>query len=223
MAFTALIDLGTVGADISGYTVSISGCTGSACGSGCSSLITTQNVNDFPKTISSIPDGVVSLFISVDNGPCSGTTQCIDVDFLIEPTSTPAPTATSVEPTSTPTPTPTPTATSVEPTSTPTPTPTATEEVITGTCYTYTYLDGEPPATDLYARYRNLDGDVVTVLFSAIEGINNGDGTSTLGLCVLQGSSYNIPVCVQGGLQVTCPINWQSGSSCEINSSCLIS
>jgi len=127
MAFNALVDLGTVGEDITDSTVSISGCTGSSCGSGCSSLATAQAVSGFPKTITGIPDNVVSLFVKVDNGLCSGTTQCISVTFVDGPTPTPTPTATPIVPT--PTPTITPTATPIVPTPTPTPivpTPTPT-------------------------------------------------------------------------------------------------
>lgn len=112
MAFTALIDLGTVGEDITGSTVSLSGCTGTCINnvtspSGCSSIATNEAVSGFTApglTITGIDDNVVSLWIKVDNGPCSGTTQCIGIDFG----STPTPTSTSTvtdEPGITPTPT----------------------------------------------------------------------------------------------------------------------
>jgi hypothetical protein len=117
MSFSALVNLGVVGEDISGYTVSISGCTGNTCQSGCSSLTTGQSVNSFPKSIDNIPDGVNSLYINVDDGPCAGTNQCIDLTFIyITPTPTPTNTPT-LTPTNTPTLTPTNT-----PTLTPTPT-----------------------------------------------------------------------------------------------------
>jgi hypothetical protein len=109
MSFSALVNLGVVGEDISGYTVSISGCTGNTCQSGCSSLTTGQSVNSFPKSIDNIPDGVNSLYINVDDGPCAGTNQCIDLTFIyITPTPTPTNTPT-LTPTNTPTLTPTPT------------------------------------------------------------------------------------------------------------------
>jgi hypothetical protein len=109
MSFSALVNLGVVGEDISGYTVSISGCTGNTCQSGCSSLTTGQSVNSFPKSIDNIPDGVNSLYINVDDGPCAGTNQCIDLTFIyILPTPTPTNTPT-LTPTPTPTLTPTPT------------------------------------------------------------------------------------------------------------------
>lgn len=128
MAFNASVNLGTVGIGITGQTVSISGCTGSSCGSGCTSLATSQAVSSFPKTLSGIPDGTVSLFVKVDGGDCSGTNQCISIAGLPGTTPTPTITATptsSIGATSTPTITGTPTATST-PTGTSTITPTIT-------------------------------------------------------------------------------------------------
>jgi hypothetical protein len=140
MAFNASVNLGTVGNGITGQTVSISGCTGSSCGSGCTSLATSQAVSSFPKTLSGIPDGTVSLFVKVDGGDCSGTSQCITVTGL--PGATPTPTSTgTATPTSTIGVTPTPTGTSTStPTSTGTPTltgtPTITPTVTPTTCLT---------------------------------------------------------------------------------------
>lgn len=222
MAFTALIDLGTVGFDISGNTLSISGCTGASCASGCSSLATSQNVNDFPKQITSIPDTVVSLYIKVDNGPCSGTTQCIDIDFGLTPTSTPTPTTTITEtPTVTDDPEITPTETpTTTPTTTITETPTETPTAASGRCYTYTY---ETLESDLYVRYRTtFDDTITTILINSLIQMDNGDGTYTSAICVSQTGSYNIPVCVQGGVEVSCPINWQQGGTCENDSECLV-
>lgn len=136
MAFNASVNLGTVGNGITGQTVSISGCTGSSCASGCSSLATSQAVSSFPKTLSGIPDGTVSLFVKVDGGDCSGTNQCISITGL--PGATPTPTSTAT-PTSTIGATPTGTSTST-PTSTGTPTltgtPTITPTVTPTTCLT---------------------------------------------------------------------------------------
>lgn len=233
------VDLGTVGSDISGYTVSISGCTGGSCGSGCSSLSPSQfNVNDFPQVIS-IPDTTLSLFVMVDSGPCSGTTQCISVNIVtptptvtITPTSTITPTVTitptitpTVEDVITPTPTITPTVTitptkTITPTITPTSTITPTVEETLGTCYTYTYSS---VPSDLYVRYRRVSDDtVVDTLINSLIQIDNGDGTYSAAICVSNISPYNIPVCVQGGLEVTCPSNWQSGGLCSNDSVCLI-
>jgi len=164
------VDLGTVGTGVSGQTVSISGCTDFSCDGTKTALSPAQyNVNDFPQVLS-IPDTAKSLFLMVNSGVCSGTTQCItgitltttttptptptvtpNIDVTptptatsITPTSTPTPTATSTgvpPPTSTPTSTPTPTATSTGvPPPTSTPTPTATPPCVTG-CITVTLFD----------------------------------------------------------------------------------
>lgn len=123
MSYSATVNLGTVGSDITGQTVSISGCTGASCGSGCTSLVTSQAVSGFPKIITGIPDNVVSLFVKVDGGSCAGTTQCITVTG--GGVATPTPTKT-ITPTITPTYTITPTSTPGDPTPTPTVTPTIT-------------------------------------------------------------------------------------------------
>lgn len=192
MAFNALVNLGTVGEDITGNTVSISGCTGTSCGSGCTSLATGQAVSGFPKTITGIPDNVVSLFVKVDNGQCSGTTQCISINFVAgataTPTATPGPTSTAT-PTPTPTstlgPTATPTATPTStPTSTPTPTPTAT--VVMYGCGD-TVSDTYTPSTfTTQTKYLDLtettNGDTVTISFAANDRPNrfNIYGNSSL-------------------------------------------
>jgi hypothetical protein len=115
------VDLGTVGTGILGQTVLISGCTSSSCGGTKTALSPSQyNVNDFPQVLS-IPDTAVSLYLMVNSGVCSGTTQCISVTTL---TPTPTPTFTPTQTpggTITPTPTQTPT-----PSLTPTQTPGAT-------------------------------------------------------------------------------------------------
>lgn len=127
MSFNASVNLGTVGFGITGGTVSISGCTVSNCASG-TSIVTGQSVSSFPKTITGIPDNVVSLLVRVDSGDCANTSQCIAISGIQAPipTQTPYPTATTApnNPTATPVP---PTATAVPPTATavvPTPTPT---------------------------------------------------------------------------------------------------
>lgn len=106
--------------------------------------------------------------------------------------------------------TPTPTAT---PTSTPTPTPTPTEAPVDCLCYCYTYTS--VPQT-LQVRYRVCNtASVETVPIQDLDTMDNGDGTFTACICVQQGSTYAVPVCVQGGLEVTCPDTWVSGSSCD--------
>jgi hypothetical protein len=136
------------------------------------------------------------------------------------PTPTPTATATPIPPTNTPTPTPT--STPIPPTDTPTPTPTAEPATPTPTptvepenclCYCYTFTS---VPSDLSARWRNCTtGNVDTELINNLEILDNGDGTFTACLCVRQGSSYATPVCVQGGVEVTCPDTWVSGISCD--------
>ena len=130
------------------------------------------------------------------------------------PTPTPTPTSTS-----TPTPTPTPTVTT---TVTPTPTPTPTTPVEDCDCYCITYDPDELP-NDLYVRYRLCGtSSTETVLISGLDQVDNGDGTVTSCICVKQGEAYSIPVCVQGGIEVTCdPYIWVQGSNCTSYISCL--
>jgi hypothetical protein len=232
MAFSATVNLGTIGSDIVGQTVSISGCTGvdtlGNC-TGCTPMVSAQAVSSFPKTISNIDDTYVSLFVKVDGGPCVGTTQCISittVDITATPTLTP-----TITPTFTPNcnfdvtvgfveTTPTPTITM-----TPTQTITPTIEPLDCLCFCVTYDPVDLPE-DLYVRYRNCTTDTTeTELISGLESIDNGDGTFTACLCVRQGGLYATPVCVQGGLEIFCPsgISWIMGSSCDgLSSPCLL-
>ena len=123
----------------------------------------------------------------------------------------------SCTPDVTPTPTPTPTATS---TPTPTPTPTPTETPVDCLCYCYTYTT---VPNDLYVRYAVCGtASTETELINNLETMDNGDGTFTACICVRQGGAYATPVCVQGGLEVTCPNSWVSGSSCTIPGTCFI-
>jgi hypothetical protein len=67
----------------------------------------------------------------------------------------------------------------------------------------------------LAVRYRNCTpGDIVTTPVNELLSIDNGNGTSTYYICVLQGSSYASPVCVEGGIEVSCPVSWDMGGSC---------
>jgi len=131
---------------------------------------------------------------------CSPTIYCQDTETVC--------TSCGGGPTPTPTSTPTPT-----PTATPTPTPTPTETPLDCLCYCYTYTT---VPSDLSVRYRNCSTDTtVTTLINSLETMDNGDGTFTACICVKQGGAYAIPVCVQGGLEVTCPDTWVSGSTCD--------
>ena len=115
-SFVALVNLGTVGDDIT--SVKLYACTDSSCTS-CVSLsgYTSVLVSSFPRNISGIPMGTTNIKVE-SIGRCN-VSQCISIIGIptAVPTSTPAPTATN-----TPTPIPA-TATPIPPTSTPTPTP----------------------------------------------------------------------------------------------------
>lgn len=160
MPFNATVNLGTVGSDITGQTVSISGCTGTSCGSGCTSLATSQAVSSFPKIITGIPDNVVSLFIRVDGGPCVGTTQCIAVTQV---STTPTPTLTPTIGAS-PTPTITPTiGASPTPTMTPTPNFPGCGDTLSDT-YTQTNYTIQTKLLDLSEA---TNGDTITISYTA--------------------------------------------------------
>lgn len=173
------VNLGTVGTGISGQTVSISGCTASSCGGTKTALSPSQyNVNDFPQVLT-IPDTAVSLFLMVNSGACSGTTQCISVSTVtptptvtITPTITPTQTITpTIGATVTPTVTPTLTRT---PTVTPTMTPTVTEFVYgCGDTISGTY---EPSTFTTQTKYLDLsdltNGDIVSVAYTSYDRPN---------------------------------------------------
>jgi hypothetical protein len=115
MPFSASINLGTVGDDIT--SVKLYACTDSNC-INCTELssYTEVLVTSFPMSVYDIPEGTIT--IKADSiGHCN-VSQCINIVGM--PTSIPTNT-----PTGTPTPTPTPTSTPIPPTSTPIP-PTST-------------------------------------------------------------------------------------------------
>ena len=98
-------------------------------------------------------------------------------------------------------------------------TPTVEPESCLCYCYTYTTVPN-----DLYVRYAVCGtASTETELINNLETMDNGDGTFTACICVRQGGAYQIPVCVQGGIEVTCPDTWVSGGSCTIAGTCFIS
>lgn len=103
------------------------------------------------------------------------------------------------------------------PTPPPPPPPTPSE----GNCYTLTYttIPG-----DLFVRYRRISDDtIVTELINSLETMDNGNGTYTAAICVSTIAPYNIPTCVQGGVEVTCdPYTWDLGSTCTFNGQCFL-
>jgi len=172
-----------------------------------------------------------------------GSTPLPTATMTPAPTNTPTPTATTLGPTSTPTPTP-----SISPTpsatpncefvvsadvTTPTPTPTettpettpeTTEPAVSANCWTLTYdtIPGLP--SDLYVRYRDTTGEVVTVLINGgTVSQENGDSTSTSAICVNTAGAYNTPIFVQGGVEISYSISWVEGNPCEGPGTCFIS
>jgi len=103
-----------------------------------------------------------------------------------------------------------------------TPTPTVTPSAY-GYCYSLTY---STIPNDLYVRYRDMEGVVTTTLIQNLQSMDNGNGTYTAYICVMQGGSYQSPVCVQYSMEVTCdPYLWStdncicttvSGSECFV-------
>ena len=135
-------------------------------------------------------------------------------------TATPTPTVTitrTPDVTTTPTPTLTPTVT-LTPTITPTFTPTPTSTLGNCWCLTYATIPG-----DLSVRYRDINGNLQTTLINSLETMDNGDGTFTACICVSPTGSYSTPVCVQGGLEVTCdPYMWIQGGTCTLAGTCFL-
>lgn len=83
--------------------------------------------------------------------------------------------------------------------------------------YSLTYYPYDLPI-DLYVRYSLCDdASTVTQLIGGLPTIDNGDGTYTTAICVSDVGFYPSPVCVQGGLEVTCPagINWVYEGACS--------
>ncbi len=93
---------------------------------------------------------------------------------------------------------------------------TTTTTAAPSNCITYTYTDYPINIpNDLEVRYRSCaSGNIVTEAMNTLLSIDNNDGTYTYTICVDQSSSYSTPVCVQGGIEVTCPGSWVMGGSC---------
>jgi hypothetical protein len=104
-------------------------------------------------------------------------------------------------------------------------TTTTTEPPATGLCFTLTYETSIPE--DLFVRYRSTLDTIVTERVETLPTRDNLDGTYTVGICVLQGSSYATPVCViNDGIdppyEVTCdPYSWIEGGGCEDGFDCI--
>jgi hypothetical protein len=165
---------------------------------------------------------------TIFGGNCN-TFECPGGVVPLTPTPTPTITQTSTPSSTigaTPTQTSTPSSTiEATPTQTQTQTQTQTpspsgEDNCRCYCATYTTVPN-----DLYVRYALCGtASVETELIQSLPFLDNGDGTYTACICVRQGGSYAIPVCVQGGLEILCPtgVDWILGSSCSTYSTCFL-
>ena len=105
----------------------------------------------------------------------------------------------------------------VTPTMTPTPSSTPPESDCL--CFSTTY---ETIPEDLQVRWRSCEtGTITTQDISTLLQRDNLDGTYTSFICVEQGLSYETPVCVLDGLEVTCdPLTWVEGGACSDSIDC---
>jgi hypothetical protein len=120
--------------------------------------------------------------------------------------------------TATPTQTQTQTGTIPE-TPTMTPTPSSTPVISNCLCFSTTY---ETIPEDLQVRWRDCEtGTVLTQDISTLLQRDNLDGTFTSFICVEQDLSYETPVCVLDGIEVTCdPLIWIEGGVCSDSIDC---
>jgi hypothetical protein len=103
-----------------------------------------------------------------------------------------------------------------EPTPTPVVTPTPTEIISEGICFSYTYTQSDFENNLLpNVRYRSIDDTIITTTINGLTTRDNYDQTYTAFICVKQGGSYATPVCVNGSIEITCPNEWITGSSCS--------
>lgn len=90
-----------------------------------------------------------------------------------------------------------------------------------GNCYTFTYSS---IPSGLEVRYRRYSDDIVTTEpIASMLTIDNGNGTYTVPICLSTISPYDVPACIQGGVEVICPSStWVLGGSCTSNGDCLL-
>jgi hypothetical protein len=96
---------------------------------------------------------------------------------------------------------------------------TTTTESHGAICYSLT--DFPANIVGINVRYRDVStGNITTTPINNSIARDNLDGTYTWYICVQQGESYAIPVCVIGVNEVTCPQEWISGGSCTSDGEC---
>jgi hypothetical protein len=100
-----------------------------------------------------------------------------------------------------------------------TPTPSVTPPPSDCLCFSTTY---ETIPEGLQVRWRDCEtGTVTTQDIDTLLQRDNLDGTYTSFICVQQGLSYETPVCVLDGLEVTCdPLTWVEGDTCSDSIDC---
>jgi hypothetical protein len=81
-----------------------------------------------------------------------------------------------------------------------------------GYCWTYTYTS---VPSDLYVRYKNSAGNLLTTRIIDLESMDNGNGSYTAAICVYPVGNYSEPICVQNGSEVFCPDTWIQGDICD--------
>ena len=161
--------------------------------------------------------------------PTPSITATPSITPSITPTQTPTGTVCpGLTPTATRTPTQTQTQTGtlpVTPTQTQTQTaalqPTPTPSVTPSNCLCFSTTYEEIPE-GLQVRWRDCEtGTVLTQDISTLLQRDNLDGTFTSFICVAQGLSYETPVCVLDGIEVTCdPLIWVEGGACSDSIDC---
>lgn len=160
------------------------------------------------------PTGTVTVTPTVTPTATQTGTPVASVMGTTTPTQTPTSTPAATQ-TSTPTNTPTSSVTATPtPTNTVTPTSTITQTDCLEYCMTF---DPNNLPNDLYVRYKvcgtsNVETELIQGLISTL----NENGTRTTCICVKQGESYAVPVCVQGGNEIVCPtgFSWEMGTYC---------
>jgi hypothetical protein len=136
----------------------------------------------------------------------STTTNNLPTTTSTTSTTTTGPTTTSTTSTTTTGPTTTTTTTST--------TTSTTTAAYTCTSYDYTYTT---VPNDLYVRYSDCTTNtILTVLVNTLPTMDNGNGTYTATICVRDGSSYSVPVCVQNLIEIICPDGntWVAAEGC---------
>jgi hypothetical protein len=170
----------------------------------------TANVGSVTPSTATKTELTTGINVSVDDAATQVTitstgtcTNALTLNISGIPTTTTTTTTTTEAPTTTTT-----TTTTEAPTTT-------TTTTVAPTCSSFTLTDEPANVSGLEVRYRKCStGDVVTESVNAQLSTDNGNGTFTYIICVDQISSYSTPVCVESGIEVSCPVGWSMGAPC---------